>query len=306
MVMPEASGWRMKSRFVVLAKCPGSTGILREERVVFLAVIRPESPCNKRSGDFDTCINPEVDNHSPENTGVGGIRTNEWKKYLAELLGTFVLVLIGTGSAVVAGEHIGFLGIALAFGLTVLVMVYAIGHISGCHINPAITIAMLVNGKIGSKDAVIYIIVQCIGAIIASLLLLTIMTGHPGFVLPTTGLGQNGYGVGSPGNYSLVSGFIAEVVLTFVFLLVIFGATSKYAPAGFAGIPIGLSLTALLLMAIPITGGSFNPARSIGPALVVGGTALAQLWLFIIAPIIGAVIAAFVWKYLLEDTPAPA
>lgn len=239
-------------------------------------------------------------------TGTGGIRTNEWKKYLAELIGTFVLIFIGTGSAVVAGTYIGFLGIALAFGLTVLVMVYAIGPISGCHINPAITIAMLVNGKIGSKDAAIYIVVQCIGAILASVLVLTIMTGFPGFNLATTGLGQNGYGIASPGGYSMISGFIAEVVLTFIFLLVIFGATRKSAPPGFAGIPIGLALSVILLVCIPITGASINPARSLGPALVVGGTALAQLWLFILAPIIGAVIAAFVWKYLLEDTTVPA
>jgi aquaporin Z len=165
---------------------------------------------------------------------------------------------------------------------------------------------MLVNGKIGSKDAVYYIIAQCIGAVLASVLLLSIMTGLPGFDVATTGLGQNGYGVASPGGYSMVSGLIAEVLLTFVFLLVIFGVTSKSAPAGFAGIPIGLALTVILLVCIPITGASINPARSLGPALVVGGTALAQLWLFIIAPIIGAVIAAFVWKYLLEDTAAPA
>ena len=239
-------------------------------------------------------------------TGTGGIRTNEWKKYLAELLGTFVLIFIGTGSAVVAGKYIGFLGIALAFGLTVLAMVYAVGHISGCHINPAITIAMLVNRKIGSKDAAFYIVAQCIGAILASVLLLSIMTGQPGFDLATNGLGQNGYGAASPGGFSMVSGFIAEVVLTFVFLLVIFGVTSKTAPAGFAGIPIGFALAVILLVCIPITGASINPARSLGPALVVGGTALAQLWLFIIAPIIGALIAAVVWKYLLEDTAAPA
>jgi aquaporin Z len=231
---------------------------------------------------------------------------DDMKKYLAELLGTFVLVFIGTGSAVVAGKYIGFLGISLAFGLAVLVMVYAIGQISGCHINPAITIAMLANGKIKGKDAVIYIIVQCIGAIIASVLLLAIMTGHPGYDLATNGLGQNGYGAASPGDFSLVSGFIAEVVLTFVFLMVIFGATSKKAPAGFAGTAIGLSLAMIHMVGIPITGTSVNPARSLGPALVAGGTALAQLWMFIVAPIIGALVAAFVWKYLFEDTVTPA
>jgi len=226
---------------------------------------------------------------------------NEMKKYLAELLGTFVLVFCGTASAVVAGSSIGFLGIALAFGLSVLVMVYAIGPISGCHINPAITVAMLLNGKIGARDAACYVAVQCIGAVIASVLLLGIMSGHPGYALATNGLGQNGYGAASPGNFPLVSGLIAEVVLTFIFLIVIFGATSKDAPAGFAGIAIGLSLTLIHLVGIPITGTSVNPARSIGPALVAGGTALFQLWLFIIAPVIGAVIAAYVWRALFEE-----
>ncbi|MGA2914313.1 MAG: aquaporin Z [Methanoregula sp.] len=229
---------------------------------------------------------------------------NDIKKYLAELLGTFVLVFIGTSSAVVAGKHIGFLGIALAFGISVLVMVYAIGHISGCHINPAITIAMLVNGKIPPKEAIIYIIMQCIGAIIASLLLLTIMSGLPGYNLATSGLGQNGYGTSSPDGYSLSSGFIAEVVLTFIFLIVVFGATSRKAPSGFAGIAIGFTLAIIHMVGIPITGTSVNPARSLGPALIVGGTALSQLWVFIIAPVIGALIAAVVWKNLFEDSSA--
>jgi aquaporin Z len=229
----------------------------------------------------------------------------EMKKYIAELIGTFVLVFFGTASAVVAGAQIGFLGISLAFGLSVLVMVYAIGPVSGCHINPAITIAMLVNKKIPSKDAVIYIIVQCIGAIIASALLLVIMTGHPGYDLATNGLGQNGFGVASPGNFSFASGFIAEVVLTFVFLIVIFGATAKAVPQGFAGIAIGLALTMIHLVGIPITGTSVNPARSLGPAIVAGGTALAQLWVFLIAPVIGALIAAVVWEYVFEKTGAP-
>jgi aquaporin Z len=231
---------------------------------------------------------------------------SDTKKYLAELIGTFVLVFFGTGAAVVAGKSIGVLGIALAFGIAVLVMVYAIGAISGCHINPAITLAMLVNGKIGSKDAVIYIIAQCIGAVLASVLLVTIMTGNPAYNIATDGLGQNGYGIASPGGFSLVSGFLAEVILSFIFLMVIFGATSKAAPAGFAGIAIGLSLATIHLVGIQITGTSVNPARSLGPALVVGGTALVQLWLFIIAPIIGAVIAALVWKYLFEEGVSPA
>jgi len=229
---------------------------------------------------------------------------NDMKKYLAELMGTFVLVFIGTGSAVVAGKYIGFLGISLAFGISVLVMVYTIGHISGCHINPAITIAMLLNGKIPAKDAVIYIIVQSIGAIIASVLLLNIMAGFQGYDLTTNGVGQNGYGASKAG-FSLASGFITEVVLTFIFLIVIFGSTSKNAPAGFAGIPIGFALAIIHMVGIPITGTSVNPARSLGPALIAGGTALSQLWVFIVAPIIGAVFAALVWKYLFEDTGLP-
>lgn len=231
---------------------------------------------------------------------------SDTQKYLAELLGTFVLVFFGCGAAVIAGASLGVLGIAFAFGLAVLVMVYAIGPVSGCHINPAITVAMLVNKKISGKDAAIYIIVQCIGAIIAAALLLVVASGMPGYDIAVNGLGQNGYGAASPGGYSLMAGFIAEIVLTFVFLIVVFGATSKAAPAGFAGIAIGLSLTLVHIVGIMITGTSVNPARSLGPALIVGGTALAQLWMFIIAPVIGAVIAAFVWKYLIEGTAAPA
>ena len=231
---------------------------------------------------------------------------SDTNKYLAELIGTFVLVFMGCGSAVIAGEKVGFLGISLAFGLSVLVMVYAIGPISGCHINPAITIAMLVNGKISGRDAGVYIICQCIGAIIAAALLLVIMTGLPTYDLATNGLGQNGYGTASPGGFSMMSGLIAEVILTFIFLIVIFGATSRAAPAGFAGIAIGLSLALIHIVGIPVTGVSVNPARSIAPAILVGGTALSQLWLFIIAPIIGAVLAAFVWKYLVEESVLPA
>lgn len=227
--------------------------------------------------------------------------SNNLRKYLAELIGTFVLVLMGCGSAVIAGKHIGFLGIAIAFGLSVLVMVYTIGRISGCHINPAVTVGMLVAGKIKGSDALFYIIFQCIGAIIAAAVLLAIAYGNPNYSLAVNGLGQNGYGLGSPGGYSLGAGLLAEIVLTLIFLLVVFGATSKDAPAGFAGIAIGLSLTLIHIVGIPITGTSVNPARSIGPALLVGGRALGQVWLFILAPIIGAIIAAFVWKFILES-----
>jgi aquaporin Z len=222
------------------------------------------------------------------------------KKYTAELIGTFALVLIGCGSAVIAGSHITFMGISFAFGLVVLAMVYAIGSISGCHINPAITIAMLVARKINGKDAVVYIIAQCIGAIIAGAVLLAIASGLPGYSVAVNGLGQNGYGVHSPGQYDMLSGFIAEVVLTFIFLFVIFGATHRDAPKGFAGIAIGLTLVFIHLVGIPITGTSVNPARSLGPAIFAGPEALGQLWLFIVAPIIGGILAAIIWKSVFE------
>lgn len=227
------------------------------------------------------------------------VSENVLRKYIAELLGTFALVFFGCASAVIAGKYIGFLGIAFAFGVVVLVMVYAIGPISGCHINPAITISMLVAKKISAKDAVSYIIVQCIGAIFGAGLLLAIASGMPGYSLAQNGLGQNGYGASSPAGFILMSGFIAEVVLTFFFLLVIFGATSEEAPKGFAGIAIGFTLFIVHLVGIPITGTSVNPARSLGPALFAGGTAIEQLWLFLIAPIIGGIIAAIVWTVLL-------
>ena len=246
---------------------------------------------------------------------------NDVRKYVAELIGTFALVFIGCGSAVIAGTsvatlidsngidqasfimggHIGYLGISLAFGLTVLVMVYAIGHISGCHINPAITLSMLVAGKIKSKDAVFYIIMQCVGAVIAAGALYAIASGQDGYSLSGNGLGENGYENLSPGGYSLVSCFIAEVVLTALFLFVIFGATSKGASKGFAGIPIGFSLVIIHLIGIPITGTSVNPARSLGPAVFVGGVALEQLWLFLIAPMVGGILAAVLWKYVFEE-----
>jgi len=222
------------------------------------------------------------------------------KKYIAELIGTFILVLGGCGSAVIAGQHIGFLGIALAFGLTVLIMAYAIGNISGCHINPAVTIAMLVARKINWQDGIIYIIAQCIGAIIAAGILLAIATGQADYSLAINGLGQNGYGLHSPGGYSLGACFLAEVVLTALFIFVIFGSISKNAPNGFAGLSIGLSLALVHLVGIPITGTSVNPARSLGPAVFAGGEAFSQLWLFWVAPIIGGIIAAIVWKYVFE------
>jgi aquaporin Z len=199
------------------------------------------------------------------------------RKWLAELIGTFALVLIGCGSAVIAGGHIGFMGISFAFGLAVLAMVYAIGPISGCHINPAITVSMLVAGKISAKDCVGYIVAQCVGGIIAGAVLL-----H------------------SPAQYSLAACFVAELVLTAIFLFVIFGSTHESAPKGFAGLAIGLSLVFIHLVGIPITGTSVNPARSLGPAVFAGGEAISQLWLFIVAPILGGILAALVWKAWFE------
>ena len=196
------------------------------------------------------------------------------KKYGAEFIGTFALVLIGCGSAVIAGEYIGFLGISFAFGLTLLAKVFAIGGISGCHINPAVTIGMLFGGKIKSKDAIAYIVVQFIGAIIAAIILFVIMSGQSEYSLSVDGLGQNGYGTLSPAGFSLIACFIAELVLTGLFLFIIFSSTSKYSPDGFAGIPIGFSLVFIHIIGIPITGTSVNPTRSLGPALLVGGEAL--------------------------------
>jgi aquaporin Z len=224
------------------------------------------------------------------------IQTKPLTRYLAELIGTMVLVLLGCGSAVIASYYIGNLGIAFAFGIAVLAMVYAIGGISGCHINPAITISMLVARKISIRDSAFYIVFQCVGAIIGAGVLYAIATGVQSFSLATTGLGQNGYGAASPGGYSLVAALAAEIALTFVFVLVVHGSTHERVPKGFAGLSIGLSLVMIHLVGIPITGTSVNPARSLGPAVFVGGEALGQLWLFLVAPIIGGILAALVWK----------
>jgi aquaporin Z len=221
---------------------------------------------------------------------------NPMKKYIAELIGTMVLVLMGCGSAVIAGYAVGNVGIAFAFGLAVLAMVYAIGSVSGCHINPAISISMLVAGKLSIKDTVFYVVFQCIGAVIGAGLLLAILSGNSGYSLVANGLGQNGYGSASPASYPLVSALVAEIVLTFIFVLVVHGSTHERVPKGFAGLAIGLTLVLIHLVAIPIDGTSVNPARSLGPAVFVGGTALSQLWLFWVAPIIGGIIAAVVWK----------
>lgn len=218
------------------------------------------------------------------------------KKYIAELVGTFVLVFGGVGSAVLAGSHIGFLGVSFAFGLALLAMVYTIGPISGCHINPAVTCGVLLAKKIGAKDAVVYVVAQVVGAIIAAALILLIARGGPGGYDPAVaGLGANGYGLHSPGQYSLAAAFVAEAALTMFLVLTVLGSTDIKAPVGFAGLAIGLVLTLIHLVGIPITNTSVNPARSIGPAIFAGGWALEQLWLFIVAPLVGAALASGIY-----------
>ena len=218
----------------------------------------------------------------------------------AEMLGTFWLVLGGCGSAVLAAAFpdvgIGLLGVSLAFGLTVLTMAFAIGHISGCHLNPAVTVGLFVGGRFPAAQVLPYIVVQVIGAILGAAVLYLIATGQAGFDIG--GFASNGYGEHSPGGYSMTAALIAEFVFTFMFLMIILGATDGRAPAGFAPIAIGLGLTLIHLISIPVTNTSVNPARSTGPALFVGGWAISQLWLFWVAPILGAVAAGVMYKWL--------
>lgn len=224
--------------------------------------------------------------------------------YAAELVGTFVLVFGGVGSAVLAGERIGFSGVSFAFGLALLAMVYAIGPISGCHINPAVTLGALLTKKIRPPEAAGYVVAQIIGAVIAAGVILIIAKGAPGgYDAGAAGLGANGYDDHSPEGYSLAAAFLVEAVLTFFLVLTVLGATDRAAPVGFAGIAIGLVLTLIHLVSIPITNTSVNPARSIGPALFVGDWALSQLWLFIVAPLVGAAVAAGVYLGLHQPEP---
>jgi len=223
------------------------------------------------------------------------------KRAVAELLGTFWLVFGGCGSAVLAAKFpeigIGLVGVSLAFGLTVVTMAYAVGYITGGHFNPAITVGAFVAGRIKAADIVPYIVAQLIGAVLAAWLLATIAAGN-GTDAIASGLAANGYGEHSPGHYSLVSAFITEVLMMFFFVLVILGTTSEGAPVGFAPLAIGLTLTLIHLISIPVTNTSVNPARSTGPALLVGGWALQQLWMFWVAAILGAVLASGLWKWL--------
>jgi aquaporin Z len=230
------------------------------------------------------------------------------RRATAEFFGTLWLVFGGCGTALFAAHFpntgVGFLGVALAFGLTVLTMVYAVGHISGGHFNPAVTIGIWASGRFKSADVIPYIVAQVIGAIIAAAILYFIASGQPGW--SPDGFAANGYGDLSPGKYGLPACFVGEVVATFFFLFVIIGSISKLAPSGFAGIPIGLCLTLIHLVMIPVTNTSVNPARSTGPALFAGGPYIAQLWLFWVAPIIGGALAGFVSRWLQATEEAPA
>jgi aquaporin Z len=224
------------------------------------------------------------------------------KRLAAEFFGTFWLVFGGCGSVLLAAKvpelGIGIAGISLAFGLTVLTMAYAIGHISGCHLNPAVSLGLVVCGRFNPKDLIPYVVAQIGGAIVAAAVLYFVASGKAGFDLAASSLGANGYGAHSPDGYSLASGLTIELVMTFGFLIVILGATDKRAPAGFAPIAIGLALTLIHLVSIPVTGTSVNPARSTGPAVIVGGWALGQLWLFWVAPLIGAALAGVAYRWL--------
>ncbi|CAN7328141.1 aquaporin Z [Bosea sp. LjRoot9] len=226
------------------------------------------------------------------------------KKYVAEAIGTFWLTFAGCGSAVIAAGFpqvgIGLLGVSLAFGLTVVTMAYAVGHISGGHFNPAVTVGLAAGGRFPASQIPPYIIAQVVGGIAAAALLYVIASGAPGFDV-SKGFASNGYADHSPGKYSLVAALVAEFVLTAVFLFVIFGATSKQAPAGFAPLAIGLALTLIHLVSIPVTNTSVNPARSTGPALFVGGWALSQLWLFWVAPILGGAFGGILYRWLNDE-----
>ncbi len=230
------------------------------------------------------------------------------KKAVAEFIGTFWLVFGGCGSAVLAAAFpnlgIGFVGVALAFGLTLLTMAFAIGHISGCHLNPAVSVGLVVGKRFPASQLVAYVIAQVAGAIVASAVLYVIASGKAGFNL-AGGFASNGYDLHSPGGYSMLACLVAEIVLTFMFLMIILGSTDRRAPQGFAPIAIGLGLTLIHLVGIPVTNTSVNPARSTGPALFVGGWALQQLWLFWVAPIVGAALAGIVYPLFAgDDKPA--
>lgn len=227
------------------------------------------------------------------------------KKYFAEFFGTFWLVFGGCGSAVLAAAFpelgIGFVGVSFAFGLTVLTMAYAVGHISGGHFNPAVSVGLFVGGRFNSKDLLPYIVSQVLGAIVAGAVLYLIASGKAGFDAAASGFASNGYGEHSPNGFSMLSALLIEIILTAFFLIIILGSTDERAPKGFAPIAIGLGLTLIHLISIPVTNTSVNPARSTGVALFQGGWAIEQLWLFWLAPVVGAIIGAFIYKFISCD-----
>jgi aquaporin Z len=223
------------------------------------------------------------------------------KKQVAEFIGTFTLVLFGCGAAVIAGEHIGFAGISFAFGLALVGMAYGIGPVSGCHINPAVSLGAVAAGRMSVAEAVSYIVAQVLGAIAAAFVLMVIASGKADYTVAANGLGQNGWGAGYLGEYSMAAAFVFELVATFLFVTVILGSTGAGAPGAMAGLAIGLTLVVIHLVGINVTGVSVNPARSIGPALFAGTTALSQLWLFILAPIAGGLAAGLVFRTGLLD-----
>jgi aquaporin Z len=224
------------------------------------------------------------------------------KRYISELIGTMVLVLFGCGSAAIAGTFLGNVGIALAFGLSIVAMAYVIGDISGCHVNPAVSIGMWIDGRMETKDLIMYIVFQCIGAIIGIALLAIIINSAPSLGgYAATGLGQNGFGSASSVGLDVVGAILVEIILTFVFVFTVLGVTKKAENSAVAGIVIGLTLAFVHIMGIPLTGTSVNPARSLAPALFMGGQALEQVWVFILAPIVGAVIAGLLYKGLVSE-----
>ena len=230
------------------------------------------------------------------------------KKYLAEAIGTFWLTLGGCGSAVIASAFpevgIGLLGVAFAFGLTVLTMAYAIGHVSGCHLNPAVTVGLTAGGRFPASQIGPYVVAQIVGAVVGATVLYLIASGAPGFDA-AKGFAANGYGAHSPGHYSLFSCFVTEMIMTMMFLFIIMGSTHGKAPVGFAALAIGLGLTLIHLISIPVTNTSVNPARSIGPALFVGGWAIGQLWLFIVAPLAGGALGGILYRWVSDQPSVP-
>jgi aquaporin Z len=259
-----------------------------------IANILPRQNNALKTSRVSVCTQTQVQTMRPSIKYAGG----NMKKYFAELVGTFILVLFGCGTAVVAGDKVGILGIAFAFGLSLVGAAYGIGTISGCHINPAVSLGVFVAGRMSVKDMIGYWVGQCLGAILAAYVLYAIVAGvGGGYNLAANGLGQDGWGPGYQGGYGLHSAILFELVATMIFVIVILGSTQAKAPTGFAGLAIGITLVVIHIFGIHITGVSVNPARSLGPALIVGGQAMAQLWLFLLVPSVGGAIAGLLFRF---------